>query len=280
MKLAIVGAGAVGCYLGAKLSASEAADVTVVERGLAQIRQQDISISGLDSNHAKAEVRAIGYDRFLKGLEFDVILVMTKAYDVNAVLFDLKQNAFKGQVIVGCNGIGFDQGARISTWTGVLRLEPYKIKVVGESRIEIFGAKEFETVLVKAGIELVRYPSCAELEWQKAICNIGTNALATLAQKENGIILENSLLWESGQRLVLEGVTVAKGLGVELGAGVLDRYRNVLRSSSKNTNSTLAGLRRGEARTEIPWLNGVVSREGRRLGIPVPLNDMVSGIFT
>ena len=232
----------------------------------------------MEENHF--EVGAMSFVPFLVSEGIETVLVMTKAYDVDRALIDLAKQGKNRQIIIGCNGIGFSQAARISTWTGVLRLSPYKIQVLGESRIECFGAEDFQEILRDAEFPVVSYESCAELEWQKAFCNIGTNALATLAACENGMILQNELLSQTGTKLVQEAVSVAQALGVDLGNGVMERYRAVLQSSAKNINSTLAGRLRGETRTEIPWLNGVVSSEGRRLGIPVPLNDLMSGLFT
>ena len=65
---------------------------------------------------------------------------------------------------------------------------------------------------------------------------------------------------------------VASARGVELAADPATLVFEVARRTGANRSSMLQDVERG-APTEIEALNGAVAREGRRLGIPTPVNQ-------
>ena len=70
---------------------------------------------------------------------------------------------------------------------------------------------------------------------------------------------------------VAECLAVAAASGVTIPGDVWASVERIATSMPGQVSSTCQDLRRGKP-TEIDHLNGVVVREGDRLGVPVPLN--------
>src|ERR1700744_2033650 len=90
MKIAVVGAGAIGGYLGGGLSAA-GEDVTVIARGanLGAIRPNGLTVVGEDGKETRApNVRAVQHMKDA-GTQ-DVVLLTVKAHQVAPVAEDLK----------------------------------------------------------------------------------------------------------------------------------------------------------------------------------------------
>jgi 2-dehydropantoate 2-reductase len=112
MRLLVVGAGAIGGFLAARLADAGHA-VTVVARGphLEAIRTRGISLTGTDGSRLRASVRAVA------GLEelaaagvpsFDVVFVCLKAQQVLQVLAALAKVALQAGLLVPVhNGVGW-----------------------------------------------------------------------------------------------------------------------------------------------------------------------------
>jgi len=75
--------------------------------------------------------------------------------------------------------------------------------------------------------------------------------------------------------LVDEAAAVARTLGVVLPfADPLAHTEKICRASAPNHSSMLQDVERGRP-TEIDSINGIITAEGKRLGVPTPLNEMV-----
>jgi 2-dehydropantoate 2-reductase len=91
----------------------------------------------------------------------------------------------------------------------------------------------------------------------------------------NGQILEDPDAEALLEEAVLEARSVAEALGISLREDILAHVKGVAKRTAQNRSSMLQDLMRGR-RTEIDVINGVVVREGRRLGISTPVNATLS----
>lgn len=111
--------------------------------------------------------------------------------------------------------------------------------------------------------------------WSKAIVNSAINPVSALTRVSNNELLRNSDLKDAALGLVREGISVAKAHGVSPTPSPVSMLLRVLASSGRNRSSMLRDVETGR-KTEIRELNGTIASLGRRLGVPVPLNTLMS----
>lgn len=111
--------------------------------------------------------------------------------------------------------------------------------------------------------------------WGKLLVNACINSLGVLLRVPNG-----KLPAEPWSRMILEE-TALEAERIARKKGYVLPYKNpvkkvtdVCKKTSKNFNSMLQDVLRGK-KTEIDYINGAVVREGKKLGIPAPANEML-----
>jgi 2-dehydropantoate 2-reductase len=113
------------------------------------------------------------------------------------------------------------------------------------------------------------------LIWSKLIINAAINPLTALTRLPNG-----KLLAFEGTRAILrdaatEATRVAKRKRIKLiYDDPLAKVESVCENTADNVSSMLQDITRSK-RTEIDYLNGVIVRMGKELGIDVPVNAML-----
>jgi 2-dehydropantoate 2-reductase len=127
---------------------------------------------------------------------------------------------------------------------------------------DVFAEAEFD-VDVTGDIQV--------LLWRKLAVNCAINPLSALLEVRNGALLDTD---ETRGQLVdaaREVGAVAEARGVVIGVDPAALALEVARATADNRSSMLQDMQRGVA-TEIDALCGAVVREGRRLGVPTPVN--------
>jgi 2-dehydropantoate 2-reductase len=94
-----------------------------------------------------------------------------------------------------------------------------------------------------------------------------------------GEVMSNADAWSVAKGAAEEAIAVAKAAGIHLDVG--DPIEHVKKLGSKIPNarpSMLLDYNLGR-RGEVDAINGSISREGRKYGIPTPVNDTVVAII-
>lgn len=294
MKVLIVGAGAVGWTLGWALSKDyEVGILGRPEKGISLAR------SIIPPVFMGNGPRPMGWDHLGKyhGSDLEAVILAPKAYDLTAALQELEMSIARfgltpRKIAVASNGIGFTDKAkleRMAVYFGahldgedregrlagikLARSEPPFGKIAHS-----FESPVFET-LRECGFTVELEKSVEKIEWQKAIVNIGVNAVAALAEPggaPNGVLLDRPELGLRAEGLVKEALNVAKALGVGLvEEQVLHELWETVQATKDNKNSLIRDLYLGGKITEIPWLNGMVCRLGQGVGVATPLNQSI-----
>jgi 2-dehydropantoate 2-reductase len=117
-------------------------------------------------------------------------------------------------------------------------------------------------------------------QWRKVIFNAATNPIGALTRLTHGRACERPELRALISALVDEGKTVAAAQGVVLDADPEDMIDHAARPDVAYDHKA-SMLQDVEARraTEIDFLNGGISRFGRELGVPTPLNDAITALI-
>ena len=116
------------------------------------------------------------------------------------------------------------------------------------------------------------------LVWGKLIVNAGINALTALLRVPNGALATTPEARALAEQAACEAVAVAQARGVRLREP--DPVAHVLavaQATGANRSSMLQDVLRGSP-SEIATINGAIVREGRRLGVPTPVNDLLTAL--
>jgi 2-dehydropantoate 2-reductase len=290
MKVAVMGAGGIGSYLGALL-ARAGVDVTLICRGrhLAAIRERGLSLSTLKESFCvpvKATDRPEG--------EMDAVIQAVKLYDLasstqqmlpmlgaRTVVLPI-QNGVTAAEEIG-EVIGMDKVIGGTVFINAHVVSPGTVSSKSEMSTIFLGELDgvrsrrvfaLEQTLKDAGID-ARVPENIKAEqWRKFIPVAGLSALASLARQPIGPIREDARLRALYRQAMQEVADVAAAKGIALEADIVERMLAVAGRYKYDARvSMLEDLEAGKP-LELDWLSGYVSREGASLGIPVPFHDM------
>ena len=114
--------------------------------------------------------------------------------------------------------------------------------------------------------------------WDKLLVNVGINALTALTELKNGQLLDYPETLRVMEALVSEAAEVARQKGIRIEGDPIEKVKAVAEATKGNRSSMGQDIdfRR---KTEIDAINGAVVREAKRLGIPVPYNEVVTDLI-
>lgn len=122
-----------------------------------------------------------------------------------------------------------------------------------------------------AGLQAERVKDIQPYLWGKLFINVGINALTAIYGQKNGWLLTNDKVMATMKEAVGEAITVARAKKISHSADPLEQAVEVCRKTANNVSSMLQDVRK-KRRTEIHAINGFIVQEGKKLGIPTPVN--------
>jgi 2-dehydropantoate 2-reductase len=300
MRVAVIGAGAVGCTIAALLSRA-GHDVTVTARGaqLEAIREHGIELSGVwGSFIARVEASEI----LQSGPE--LIFVTTKAQDAETALRANAEFLDGLPVVVVQNGLGSVASAqrvlRRADIVGALALyaasylSPGRVTVTTDGVTCLGGADEATRLAAKVlgrVMPVTITPNFVGAQWTKLVVN-HINALPAITGLSAQAVISHRGLRRIVTRSMREAVRVALARGIRfekvqgLSNAILRTFVRMPLAIAQalplvmkarmgpipNPGSTLQSIRRGQA-TEIDHLNGAVISAAVEFGIPTPVEQ-------
>ncbi|MBM4301753.1 MAG: 2-dehydropantoate 2-reductase [Deltaproteobacteria bacterium] len=298
MKVAVLGPGALGCLMAA-LFREAGADVSLVDyrpERVARLRLQGIQVHTLEGGRLVIKA-PIGLGPEVGPC--DLTIVAVKAYQTETAARTLPGLMSQGGMALTLqNGLGnLESIARIVGperllagvgLLGVTRQDEGRIIYAGRGIIYI-GAPSGSRVSrgeVAAVVNLFRRAglSCQPREdiqavlWEKLVINVGINPLTALLRVPNGVLLQLPEAWEVAVAAAQEAQTVAQAAGITLSGDPAARLRQVCTDTAANRSSMLQDILAGRP-TEIEALNAQVATQGRALGLPTPVNDLLTRLL-
>jgi 2-dehydropantoate 2-reductase len=296
MKIAVMGAGAMGSLFGGLLAAS-GENVTLVDvwrKHVEAINVEGLKISGFGGSRT-IRVKAT-IDPLSVG-SVDLIILFVKSYDTLNATRDALPMASKDTVFLSLqNGLGniekiseaagSDKVILGTTAHGCTLLGPGEIfhagsgpTIIGEQDDRLTErVKGIRNALERAGIETEISETIRGALWSKVLVNVGINPLTALTGLRNGELLDRPEIMEVIRGAVEEAISVADALGVDLGEeDHVDRVYWVARATASNRSSMLQDIERGR-RTEIDALNGAIVDSASLLGLDVPVNETLTAV--
>ncbi len=285
MKIAVMGAGAVGCYYGAKL-AQAGHDVVLIAR----------------AEHVEA-INARGLLLETRGVQ--QVVKLRASVDVSAVqgaslvLFCVKSMATEtaGQamaehlatdatVLSLQNSV--DNAERLQTLLSqpVIPVAVYvATDMAGHGHVRHHGggglvlgsapaSVGLAAMLTAAGIPSTVSDNAIGALWAKIILNCAYNAISAISQDDYGTVVKAPGINAVIRDVVEECMAVADKLGVVIPGNIWSAVEGIPLTMPTQLSSTAQDLARGKP-TEIDHLNGYIVRKGREVGVPTPANQVL-----
>lgn len=300
MRIAVVGAGGVGGYFGARLAAA-GDDVVFVARGrhLAAIRADGLRVHSptgdlwVPPHAAVPSVADVG--------AADVVLVAVKLWDTEDVATQLRPLARAGATVISFqNGVQKDDVLRahlpadrvlggvcyISAFIeepGVVRHNSALQKLVfGAYGGDAEGGRRARAFLERcraAGVEAEVSADIERVVWEKFVFLVGLSGTTAAVRQPIGVVRGTPGTRTLLRDVMAEAVAVGRARGVALDPGLPDErlaFCDTLPAGM--TSSMHHDLDHGN-RLELPWLSGAVAALGRELGVPAPRNATIADLL-
>jgi len=291
--VAVIGAGAVGSYYGAKL-ARTGIDVTLVARRdhAAAIERDGLRVIEA-GDEWRVELRASTDSN--AAARADVVLVTVKTPDTTAAASALAGQLSPHARIVSLQN-GVDNAERIAAllpnpvfaavvYVGVQLDGPGRVRHTGRGDL-VLGVPRTLASRGNSGEDLrgiaamfeasgIACPIDPEIEaalWTKLTLNCAFNAISALGASPYGRMAASAWVRSIMEAVVRETVSVARAANISIDADVLVAATWRLADSMPDQySSTAQDIQRGKA-TEIDALNGFVAQKGAALGVDTPVN--------
>ncbi|WP_394790792.1 ketopantoate reductase family protein [Rhodoferax sp.] len=298
MKVAVMGAGGVGGYFGARLALS-GCDVHFIARGAhgAAIRAHGLKVTSPfgDLHVANAQVtetpQGIG--------EVDVVLFGVKLWDTqsaaeairplvgpNTAVISFQNGVVKDEILSAALGPQAVAGGVCYIAASIA--SPGVIAHVGQLQKLVFGEydgrpserlQRFQQACQAAGIDAEISPDIRKTIWEKFVFLVGLSAMTAVTRSSIGKVRAHPGSRRVLQQIIEEAVAVGRAQGVPLAADfAADRMRFCDGLPEAMISSMAHDLERGN-RLEVHWLSGDVARRGAALGVPTPANAFVHDVL-
>jgi 2-dehydropantoate 2-reductase len=293
MRIAIMGAGGIGGYYGAKLAAS-GHEVAFIARGehLRAIRSRGFSLVGPGGDIMIAD--AVATDDPASLAPVDVVLFCVKLFDTAAAARAIAPLLARGGICISLQN-GVDGQHRIAEVIGGdrvlggLAFVSAVIEAPGVVRYNSanpgleFGeadgslserAVRFRDACIAAGFGAKVVEDIRAAQWMKFIGLTTNAALTALARSPAGVVYHDPDLLALAHAGFAEATAVARAVGIVLPEGIVESLVAKHQGFPADMYASMYhDLARGKP-LELESLSGVIVRKGRELGVPTPVHAM------
>ena len=295
VKIAIVGAGALGCAMGGVLTEA-GHDVWLINRNAAPIeamRRHGLTLrtGGVDRTLA---VQAVTSAQDVAGGAAELVIVLVKAFHTaeamqaatcllgpDTVVLSLQNGLGHEDILAAI--VGRERLLAGKTYVGGSPLAPGHVIAGTRNKLTVIGepggglsarAQRVAEVFNQAGLDTAVSAHITGVIWDKLLVNAATGALSAITGLSYGPLYQSPALQATATAAVAEAMAVAQASGIRLsitdpsepwrlaGAGLPPEFKP----------SMLQSLEKGSI-TEIDFINGAIVREGRKVGVATPVNQ-------
>jgi len=297
MKIAVVGAGAMGSLFGAMLAeaGNEVWLYDIWTEHVQAINQDGLRIERQGKSrrvrlNATTDPEQIG--------QAELTIVFVKSTQTHIAAKTARQIAGSdGSVMTLQNGMGNadliaeavtpDRILAGTTSHGATMVGAGSIRHagIGATTIGAWAATEqgrkragrFADFFNRAGIETEAVDDVRCVVWNKLLINIGINAVTALSGIKNGQILDLEITRALSRADVEEAMAVARTLDIGIKEDAVDIVFKVAEATAVNRSSMGQDVD-NKRQTEIAAINGFLVREAKKLGIEVPINFALTAL--
>ena len=292
MKIAILGAGALGCAIGAALT--EAGHETwLINRSPAHVEAMQRAGLRVDDAAGTRQVAVKAATAARDAGLVDLVIVLVKSFHTETAMRGALDLMGPQTVVLSLqNGLGHEDlladivgRERLlagKTYVGGVMRGPGHIQsgVAGKATYigELDGRRTPRVEAVAAafnaaGLETIVSDNILGTMWDKLLVNVATGAITGITRLTYGQLYDEPLLKTTALAAVQEAIDAAQAAGVRLSMTEPEQAWTLASAGLPATfkTSMLQSLEKGSV-TEVDFINGSVVRWGRRHGVPTPVN--------
>lgn len=298
MKVAIMGAGGVGGYFGARLAAG-GQDVSFIARGahLDAIRQRGLRVrSPLGDLHLPQPVATD--DPAQVGVA-DIVLLGVKLWDTESaarrlapmigpetLVISLQNGVTKDEVLRDV--VGAEHVAGGVCYIAATISEPGVIQHANTLQKLVFGQygsagspklQSFLQACQGAGIDARISEDIAREIWEKFVFIVGLSGTTTALRQPIGRVRSGKESRALLLSVMSEATAVGRALGVALPADFAQNRLEFCDTLPEGMSSSMHHDLQHGHRLELDWLSGDVLRRGRLLGMATPYNEAICAVL-
>lgn len=295
MRIAIMGAGALGGYFGGRL-ASAGHKVTLIARGahLEALRSNGLQIQSPKGDLYLPDIDSTD-DPSTVGI-VDVVMFMVKNYDVEEAAHAIKPMLGAKTMVVTCQN-GITAWERLGQIVGVERVipgvalfpadisAPGVIRHTADNDFLSFGevdgsaserCQNFRDALVGVGVSAIIPENIIHELWAKFVVQSALSSMTALTRLDIGPLRDNP----SSSQLFLDAMAetdlVGRAVVSELPLGIIEKFWQFMGSLPRTMHaSMLDDLNNGKP-IEVNYLSGEVVRLGELHGVPTPIHSILN----
>jgi 2-dehydropantoate 2-reductase len=293
MKIAVIGAGAMGSVIGGLLAkaGNEVTLIDVWRETVDAINSNGLKIEDKAGNVETVKVRAI--DQPGSAGAMDLVLVFVKCYHTETAVRDALPMIAPNTIVLSLQN-GWGNGPRIARIVGdeklLLGVCYHSATVAGPGRV-LHGGKgmtfmgelngkmsdrlaRVARAFTDAGIEVTTTPTVLKEIWCKLalnVCTLPTSALLRFCAPQ---LVQHQPMLDLMRLLLRELVAVANAQDIPLDFNERwEAITGLLERCAPNAKSSMLQDVEKSRITEIDVINGAIIEAGQRLGIATPYND-------
>jgi 2-dehydropantoate 2-reductase len=285
MKIAVMGAGAVGCYYGGMLARAGHAVVLIGRAQHVAAVRRDGLFMDTQSFRAHVPLQASADASAVEGAE--LVLCCVKSTDTEGAAAAMAPHLAPAAIILSLQN-GVDNAGRLQALLG-REVAPAVVYVAtemaGPGHVKHHGrgelvigpsarSDELARVFAAGGVPVQVSDNVAGALWAKLILNCAFNALSAITQTPYGRLFQAEGVVGVMRDVVRECLAVAKAEGVIVPGDMWEAVERIAHTMPAQFSSTAQDLARGK-RSEIDHLNGHVVRLGDLRGIATPVNRVL-----
>lgn len=288
MRIAVMGAGAIGCYFGGLL-AKAGHDVVLIGRAqhVDAVRANGLLFES-KTFHGHIPVGATTEPSGVAGAE--LVLFSVKSSDTERAVAEMLRH-LKPDATILCLQNGVDNAERLRSvipqtviasaiYVATEMARPGHVKHNGRGELAVENSPatpKIAEVLNASGIPTTVSDRVRDVLWTKLITNCVVNPLSALTDLSYQPLMQVEGIDAVAKGVIAECCAVAKAMGVSVPATIEEIVLSIPQTMPRQKSSTAQDLARGKP-TEIDYLNGYVVRQGAQLGIPTPMNQVLHAL--
>ncbi len=297
-KIAIIGAGPVGCVLAAGFSSTghEVILCDLVKELLEPVIDPGIRIEGAIEFSGRVAQAVYSVDALAEDPP-DLIFVTTKATALPLIASAMQNFHRPGMYVVSWqNGLdtervlsdhlGAEWVMRAAVNMGVMLLDPGHVNVAfhqpphwlqetHESGKQV--AEAICKLLTRVGLPTQHAECIVDPVWKKTILNAALGPVCAVTGKTMSQALHDPYLYEMVESLVKEGIAIARANEVHLGWDYYEYSMKYLKGAGDHKPSMLVDIENGRM-TEAEFINGRIADYADMAGMDAPYNKMIRAL--
>lgn len=318
MKVLVYGAGAIGGYLGAKLSL-HGHEVTLIVREVTAEAIEKYGLSIVEKGHqVKAQPQTVTSipQAFKDKSDYDLIILGMKSYDITSALDPLVAFCPNPSTIMTTqNGIGIEtklinQFGNSAVLAGSVTL-PISKETTNRLIVEKEGGlalaptaknqkiNNWVSLFQKAGIKTVKFNDYQSMKWSKALLNIVGNASSAILNRPPGVIYRSETMFNLEIRMIKEALEVMEAKRLKIvdlpnysAKNLAFAVRRMPKSLLKPVLSNIVSNGRGDkmpsfhidlinrkGKSEVIYHNAAIAKHGKALNIATPVNSAMAMVL-